>query len=203
VIEPVVLDGRVARLEPLTVDHVAPLSAAAQESRNTYGFTFVPDGEDATRAYVETALADHAAGVALPFVVCDRAREHVVGTTRFLDIECWGSVDTPSVVEIGSTWLAASAQRTGINTECKFLLLGHAFDSWTVHRVTLKTDARNARSRRAIERIGAKFEGVRRAHTVASDGGVRDSAYYSIVRSEWPDVAQHLRALMAREPTPQ
>ena len=201
-IEPVVFDGRVARLEPLASAHVAALAAAAQESRDTYGFTSVPDGAEATRSYVDAALADQANGVALPFVVCDRARDLVVGTTRFLDIECWDEADTPTVVEIGSTWLAASAQRTGINTECKYLLLRHAFDGWHVHRVTLKTDARNLRSRQAIERIGAQFEGVRRAHTVAADGGVRDSAYYSIVQSEWPAVEQHLCALMARGPVP-
>ncbi|MET0275509.1 MAG: GNAT family protein, partial [Acidimicrobiia bacterium] len=94
--------------------------------------------------------------------------------------------------EIGSTWLAASAQATPVNTEAKLLLLRHAFDTWRVERVTFKTDARNERSRRAIERIGATFEGVRRAHTIASDGTIRDSAYFSIVRSEWPAIEHEL-----------
>ena len=101
-------------------------------------------------------------------------------------------------MEIGATWLAASAQRTRCNTEAKYLLLSHAFDVWRVHRVTLKTDARNAQSRRGIERIGAVFEGVRRAHMPAQDGSIRDSAYYSIVRAEWPAVRKALEAALAR-----
>ncbi|MCM3923073.1 GNAT family N-acetyltransferase [Frankia sp. AiPs1] len=104
----------------------------------------------------------------------------------------------PSVAEIGSTWLAASAQRTAVNTETKLLLLGHAFDTWATLRVCLKTDARNARSRAAIERLGARFEGVRRAHVLAFDGTARDSAYYSIVRAEWPAVRAGLVARLAR-----
>jgi hypothetical protein len=98
------------------------------------------------------------------------------------------------VAEIGSTWLASSAQRSGSNTESKLLMLSHAFDSWGVLRVTLKTDSRNARSRRAIERIGARFEGIRRAHARAVDGSVRDTAYYSIIRPEWPGVRAALTA---------
>jgi len=100
------------------------------------------------------------------------------------------------VVEIGATWLAASAQRTRCNTEAKILMLAQAFDVWQVHRVSLKTDARNAKSRRAIERLGALFEGVRRADMPGSDGSVRDSAYYSIVRAEWPDVRKRLDATL-------
>nr|WP_157467028.1 GNAT family protein [Frankia sp. QA3] len=104
----------------------------------------------------------------------------------------------PSVAEIGGTWLAASAQRTAVNTEAKLLLLGHAFDAWATLRVCLKTDARNARSRAAIERLGARFEGVRRAHVLAFDGTARDSAYYSIVRAEWPGVRAGLIARLTR-----
>jgi RimJ/RimL family protein N-acetyltransferase len=198
-----VLEGRVARLEPLTTGHVGALTRAAHESRDTFGYTFVPDGEDAMRAYVDLALADRDAGLALPYAVRDCRGDRVVGSTRYLDIERWSEAREPTVVEIGSTWLCASAQRTGINTECKYLLLHQAFDEWEVHRVTFKTDARNERSRRAIERIGAQFEGVRRAHMVAADGGIRDSAYYSIIRSEWPQVSQHLLALMAARPLPE
>ncbi len=104
----------------------------------------------------------------------------------------------PSVAEIGGTWLAASAQRTAVNTEAKLLLLGHAFDTWAALRVCLKTDARNARSRAAIDRLGARFEGVRRAHVLALDGTARDSAYYSIVRAEWPGVRAGLIARLTR-----
>ena len=104
----------------------------------------------------------------------------------------------PTVVEIGSTWYAASAQRTALNAEVKLLLLSHAFDVWEVLRVTLKTDARNERSRAAIERLGARHEGIRRAHTIASDGTVRDTAYYSIVAAEWPAVREGLRRRLGR-----
>jgi RimJ/RimL family protein N-acetyltransferase len=102
------------------------------------------------------------------------------------------------VAEIGSTWLASSAQRTGCNTEAKLLMLGHAFDTWGVLRVTLKTDSRNTRSRRSIERTGGRFEGIRRAHARAVDGSVRDSAYYSIVATEWPNVSAALKVIMRK-----
>jgi RimJ/RimL family protein N-acetyltransferase len=105
----------------------------------------------------------------------------------------------PNALEIGSTWYAASAQRTAVNTECKFLLLTHAFEVWKVLRVVLKTDARNTRSRNAIQRIGAKFEGVRRRHSPASDGGVRDAAFFSIIREEWPQVREDLLRKLARQ----
>jgi RimJ/RimL family protein N-acetyltransferase len=120
-----------------------------------------------------------------------------VGATRFLNVEFWkwppGSprqrgTDVPDVVEIGGTWLAPSVQRTGINTEAKLLMLTHAFETWRVHRVSFLTDARNTRSRAAILRLGARFDGVLRANRVASDGGIRDTAAYSIVEGEWPEV---------------
>ena len=140
----------------------------------------------------------------MPFAILWNDR--VVGSTSYLDVQRWrwptGSrlqrTDHPDVVEIGATWLAASAQRTRCNTEAKLLMLAHAFDVWQVHRVSLKTDARNAKSRRAIERLGALFEGVRRADMPGADGSVRDSAYYSIVRAEWPDVRRKLEDALAR-----
>nr|WP_243407130.1 GNAT family protein [Frankia canadensis] len=110
-----------------------------------------------------------------------------------------GDLSTPpSVVEVGATWLAASAQRTGINVEAKLLLLGHAFDTWNALRVCLKTDVRNHRSRMAIERLGGRFEGIRRAHMLAIDGTARDSAYYSILGEEWPQVRTSLLARLTR-----
>ena len=161
----------------------------------------MPDGPDEARTYVEAALEDAAGGRAVPFAVRRLADDTLVGSTRFLDLEVFqdpapwppgigtGGVPTdqnpPSVAEIGSTWYAASAQRTPINTETKLLLLTHAFETWRSLRVTLKTDARNTASRRAIERIGGRFEGVRRVQTVATDGGLRDTAYFSIVAAEW------------------
>ena len=209
----VTLAGSRVRLEPLNRDHVGALVRAATEARDTYGFTLVPaDHEEMTR-YVDSALADQDTGWALPFAVYDLGGQAIVGSTRFLDLDYWSwppawppgrSVPRPdaipTVAEIGSTWLASSAQRTGCNTEAKLLLLGHAFDTWGVLRVTLKTDARNVRSRRAIERIGGRFEGVRRAHARAVDGSVRDTAYYSIVAAEWPAVATTLRTRVSALP---
>jgi N-acetyltransferase len=195
-------------LRPMTTDHIDALVAAASEDRTTYGFTPVPDGEAAMRAYVEGVLGDECAGWALPFVTTLTADGRVVGSTRFLDLDDWGAdrrvggpplgaAGTPRTAEIGATWLAASVQRTGVNTEAKLLMLCHAFDTWGTERITFKTDARNTRSRAAIERLGAHFEGIRRAHVPASDGAIRDSAYYSIVRTEWPDVRAGLEARLA------
>jgi RimJ/RimL family protein N-acetyltransferase len=201
VIEPVTIEGRVVRLEPLDRSHVDGLAAAASEDRSTYGYTWVPDGREATAEYVTEALAEHAAGNHVPFVVRSLATGNLVGVTRYLDIWCWDR-PVPTAVEIGGTWYAASAQRTGVNTECKLLLLTHAFETWEVARVALQTDARNARSRAAIERIGARFEGVRRAHKPAADGGLRDSAYFSITAEEWPEVKAGLERRLSATPAP-
>ena len=194
----VILKGQVVRLEPLEPSHVDPLVRAASEDHSTYGYTFVPATTSEMSAYVAAALEDEDAGWALPFVIRLAADQRVVGSTRFLDLDYWTGQGAPSVAEIGSTWLAASAQRTRVNTETKLLMLRHAFDDWEVARVTLKTDARNGRSRRAIERIGARFEGVRRAHVLATDGSIRDSAYFSIVSEEWPAVRDNLMTLLGR-----
>jgi len=200
------LVGEHVRLEPLSTAHVPALTAAAAENRSSYAFTRVPDGVPETDAWVRTALAEQAGGQVLPFAVVRTRDDAVVGSTRFLDMEVLGRPGValpdddypPTVVEVGSTWYAASAQRTPLNTEAKLLLLGHAFDVWGVLRVTLKTDARNERSRTAIARLGARFEGIRRAHTTASDGTIRDSAYYSIVGTEWPGVRAGLRRRLER-----
>jgi RimJ/RimL family protein N-acetyltransferase len=210
---PVVLIGRFVRLEPLSLDHVEALAAAAAPDRSTFGLTTVPDGVDGARGYVEAALAQQATGRELPFAVRRLADEQIVGSTRFLDLDVftWPAPspsvsgagplpadDTPpTVAEIGSTWYAASAQRTAVNTEAKLLLLSHAFEVWSALRVSFKTDARNQASRRAIERLGAQFEGIRRAHVPATDGTVRDSAYYSIMQDEWPSVRDRLIARLA------
>jgi len=206
VVERVVLTGRVVRLEPLSFEHIPGLIAAASESRTHYGLNWVPEGEREVTLYVNHALEQEGAGDHLPFVHVRLADGAVVGTTRFAELQPWqwppGSpmqrTDRPDTTEIGYTWLAASAQRTGINTDAKFLMLSHAFEVWDVHAVFLKTDARNERSRNAIARLGAKFEGVRRAERVAADGTVRDSAYFSIIAAEWPEVRAHLTELLAR-----
>ena len=206
-VEPVVLAGDVVTLRPMTTDDVDGLVAAASEDRATYGFTPVPNGELAMREYVEAVLEDQRGGWALPFVTTLTADGRVVGSTRFLDLDDWsgrrvggpplGALGTPRTAEIGATWLAASVQRTAVNTEAKLLMFRHAFDTWEAERITLKTDARNARSRAAIERLGAHFEGIRRAHVPASDGGIRDTAYYSILRDEWPGVRAGVEARLA------
>jgi RimJ/RimL family protein N-acetyltransferase len=202
--EDLVLAGRSVRLELLSADHVRGLAAAAAESRDTYLYSVVPDGESAARVYVADALAARAAGDQLPFATVRVSDGRVLGSTRFAELTPWtwpsGSTDQrhdrPDVTEIGHTWLAASAQRSGVNTEAKSLMLHHAFDVWEVHLVRLRTDRRNARSRAAIERLGARFEGVRRADRPAIDGSVRDSAFYSITRAEWPEVQQRLLTLL-------
>jgi len=199
----VILEGRYVRLEPLTRGHARALSAAAGGPRETYALTTVPEGESGALGYIETALRDEEAGRSLPFATVARSTGRVVGSTRFLSIEFWAwptghalqrGEDVPDVAEIGATWLAGEAQRTAINTEAKLLMLTHAFEEWRVHRVSLMTDARNERSRTAILRVGARFDGVIRAHRPSSDGLIRDTAAFSILESEWPAVKRQLHS---------
>jgi len=200
--EDLVLEGRRVRLEPLAAAHVPHLVAAAAQSRETYGFSPVPGSTSAMRAYVADAVADRVAGEALPFATRWLDEDRVVGTTRFSELEpwCWPPghpgqrAGRPDVTEIGHTWLAASAQRTGVNTEAKYLMLRHAFEVWEVHVVRWRTDRRNERSWRAIERLGATFEGIRRADRPGADGTVRDSAFFSMTRDEWPAARVRLEA---------
>lgn len=202
--EPFTLAGRHVRLEPLSLDHVPALVAAAGIDRSTYAWTFVPEPTPAAMTeYVEKALRKREAGNAMPFATIDIARGLVVGSTRFAEIERfdWPEGD-PSAravdsVEIGWTWLSAEAQRTAINTEAKYLMLRYAFEVWGVHRLYLKTDSRNERSRKAIERIGAQFEGVLRQHSRASVGDVRDTAFFSFISSDWPAAKAALEAKLA------
>lgn len=211
----VALRGDVVHLDPLLEAHATELHAAASEGRSTYNFTFVPSTLDEMEEYVAIALEDERTGWAVPFVIRLADTGRIVGTTRFLDLAYWTDppawppgrpssggalAGPPSVAEIGSTWLAASVQRTAVNTETKLVMLQYAFEVWEVHRITLKTDVRNERSRRSIERLGATFEGVRRAHLPALDGTVRDSAFYSIIRDEWPEVLAGLQRRLATSP---
>lgn len=205
-VAPVTLGNDAVLLEPLSHDHAEALLRASTGARDSFGFTWVPPTAEAMRAYIDLALAEQARGVSLPFATCDARTGQPVGSTRFMSIERWTWVAgsplqrTPAhadVVEIGSTWLGPEAQRSAVNTNAKLLMLTHAFDAWQVHRVTLKTDARNTRSRAAIARIGGHFDGVLRAHMPASDGRVRDTAYFTILRDEWPAVGEHLRAMAA------
>jgi RimJ/RimL family protein N-acetyltransferase len=168
----------------------------------------VPADEPSMVGYIESALRDGEAGRALPFATIAKGTgakspTRVVGSTRFGNIEFWPwppynanqrGRDLPDVAEIGWTWLAADVQRTPVNTEAKLLMLAHAFETWRVHRVSLMTDARNERSRNAILRIGARFDGVIRAQRPASDGAIRDTAAFSILDHEWPMVKQQLHS---------
>jgi N-acetyltransferase len=188
------LEGTRVILEPLALSHVAALVAAASESRDTYGFADVPDGPHQMEVYVRRALV---ATGEVPFAIVSQGR--VVGSTRFLRLEHWSRLDdrlpdVPHVADIGWTWLAASAQGTGVNTEAKFLMLRHAFETWRVFRVAIKVDVPNARSRRAVESLGAKLDGIRRAERLGEDGTARDCAWYSIVEDEWPAVKERLQA---------
>jgi N-acetyltransferase len=201
-----ILQGREVLLRPLELGDASSLAQAAAESREQYRYTPVPSGLAEAQAYIHQALSQRDAGQRYPFTILLLGR--IVGTTSYRDFQPWdwpaGSSlqrqDRPDVCEIGYTWLAASAQRTRCNTEAKYLLLSHAFETWQVHRVTLRTDARNQRSRSAIERLGARFEGIRRADVPGTDGTVRDSAFYSIIAAEWPDVRDRLRNFLSAQP---
>ncbi len=198
-IEPVTLKGSSVVLRPLSRDDVPAMRALAGGPRGTFEWAFVPT-PDQVPHYVETALAMVERKAALVFAVCRPAGE-MVGCTRLFDLQRWdwppgtdprAGQDVLDAAEIGYTWLAEAVQRTQVNTEAKLLLLRHAFGAWRCHRVTLKTDQRNSRSRRAIERLGAHFDGVLRAFQPAADGRPRDTAYYTILAGEWPRVEQRL-----------
>lgn len=202
--KPIVLQGKRVRLEPLTLEHLPVLLELA--GLEDYPLTILPKTEVGMRSYIQTALDMQAKGNAVPFVTVDKFSNKAVGSTRFANFEFWswpgGSPlarpGWPDAVEIGWTWLAPQAQRSGINTEAKLLQLSHAFEVWQVRRLILKTDARNMRSRDAIERIGGKLDGILRAHLPASDGGIRESALFSILQTEWPEVKVRLQGFLAR-----
>jgi RimJ/RimL family protein N-acetyltransferase len=198
--EAVTLPGKYVRLEPLDHSHIDGLVAAAAQDPSLYHWSVVPQDKAAVTRYIDSALAWREAGMALPFATVRIADGAVIGSTRFFDIEGWAWPQdhprhghrNPDVCEIGYTWLSQSAIRTAANTEAKLLMLTHAFESWQVLRVCLHTDARNQRSRAAIERIGGRFEGILRAHRMAADNTPRDSARYSIVAAEWTEVNRSL-----------
>ena len=202
------LAGKVVRLEPLRPQHVPGLVAAAAGGAELYRWSLVPQDETAIRQYVETAVAARDDGSAVPFAVVRVADDTVIGSTRFFDFDYWAWPEGPDrtgtgrpgpdTCEIGYTWLSPRVIRTGANTEMKRLMLTHAFETWQVSSVCLHTDARNQRSRDAMERIGARYEGVLRAHRLSADGKPRDSARFSVTAAEWPAVRQHLEDLAAK-----
>lgn len=196
------LTGTHVQLEPLSLDHVHQLVVAANEDRSSYRWTPVPETVGAMTSYVSALLADAEANRVIPFAQRRLSDLRVIGCTRYLEIRYWTGRDVPDEVEIGGTWLAASAQRTAINTEAKLLLMTQAFETWNVRRLAIYTDARNTQSRDAIVRIGATFEGIlrnNRASAVAGEIGMtRNTAAHSIIDSEWPVVRAGLRHRLER-----
>jgi RimJ/RimL family protein N-acetyltransferase len=191
VVEPVTLAGRWARLEPIGPEHADDLVAAAGDEA-IWRYIPLDLGQEATmREWIAASIADREAGTVLRFAIVDQASGRAVGSTSLFDIR-----PKDRGIEIGWTWLGKGAQRTGINTECKYLLLRHCFEELGAIRVQLKTHRLNFQSRRAIERIGAQFEGILRNHVVMPDGTYRDSAYYSVIEGEWPAVKRHLEMMM-------
>lgn len=198
--EDLVLLGRHVRLESLEHRHVDGLVAAAAADPTLYEWSPVPRGKAEATSYINTALAWRDTGSAVPFAILRVDDGVVLGSTRFWNLERWSwpqghpshGRDLPDACEIGYTWLTRSAIRTAANTEAKLLMLTHAFETWQVLRVCFHTDARNERSRAALERIGGQFEGILRAHRMAADYTPRDSVRYSIVASEWPAVKRRL-----------
>ena len=190
---PVTLEGHGVRLEPLAREHRDALAKAAADGELwRLWFTSVPEPQQAD-AYIAQALAGRDAGHMLPFVVRELTSGAIAGSTRYHDI-----IKDASRVEIGYTWYAKRWQKSHVNTACKLLLLGHAFDALECKVVGLRTDNFNFTSQRAIEALGAKKDGVLRHHAVRRDGTVRDSVMYSIVLSEWPDVKHHLELRLQR-----
>jgi RimJ/RimL family protein N-acetyltransferase len=195
--EPTTLEANGIRLEPLSLQHAAELSAAAADGKLwELWYTSVPGPEQMT-AYLDHALRGQQAGHMLPWVVRDLASAQVLGTTRYHDI--LAEVDR---VEIGYTWYAKRCQRTHVNTTCKLMLLEHAFATLGCQVVGLRTDNFNFTSQRAIEALGGKRDGVIRHHLKRRDGSVRDTVMYSIVRGEWPNVRTHLRFRLAKHGMP-
>jgi RimJ/RimL family protein N-acetyltransferase len=191
--EPVTLESPLVRLEPLAIEHVPALEDAARDGELwNLRVTSVPaPGEMAS--YVQAALQGLEAGHMLPFAVRDLASGAVVGTTRYHDI-----VMTVERLEIGYTWYARRAQRSHVNTTCKLLLMTHAFETLVARVVGWRTDNYNFASQRAIERLGAKKDGVLRHHALRRDGTVRDTVMYSLMAGEWPEVKAHLQYQLAK-----
>jgi len=193
-VNPVVLEGKHARLEPMTEAHVSAL-AEIGVGQDFWNFMVYGDmnNEEDMRGWVMDILSRAEKGTDLPFVVTHLESGRIAGATRYLNI-----MPNDRGLEIGGTWYGVDFQRTAVNTECKYLLLTHAFETLGCIRVQLKTDSRNERSQKAIERIGAKKEGVLRNHMILPDGYIRHSVYYSILDSEWGDVKREFEEMLKR-----
>lgn len=193
-VKPITLIGQTVRLEPLSFDHVGDLAVAGADESiwqwMLYGKVTTPER---MFAWVTDRLKEQAAGSDLPFAVIHQASNRAIGATRYMDIR-----PKDRGLEIGGTWYAVAYQRTAVNTECKYLLLQHAFEKLGCIRVQFKTDLRNVRSQQALERLGAVKEGILRNHMITPDGTIRHSVYYSILDSEWPTVKAALEERMHR-----
>jgi RimJ/RimL family protein N-acetyltransferase len=192
----VTLTGRHVTLTPVTLDDVPGLVRAASGDRTTFRWSTIPDNLEGMTAVIQKQLDDQAGGTAVPFVTRRSDTGEIIGMTRFLLLRWWLGRSYPDAAEIGGTFYAAPWQRTACNTEAKLLLMSHAFDVWDVQRLDLKSDARNERSRRAMERLGAQFEGVLRSwqpsQVDGEEGMTRDSSMYSILPPEWPAIKARL-----------
>lgn len=192
-VDPVVLRGRYATLEPLAREHEAAVRAAAADGELwKLWYTGVP-APSTTAAWIDTALGMRERAGALPFVVRDNATGDAVGSTRYFNVEA-----AHRRLEIGHTWYAQRAQRTAINTECKLLLLGHAFETLGCIAVEFRTNFFNFRSREAILKLGARQDGILRNHQILADGTLRDTVVFSIIATEWPAVKRHLAYRLER-----
>ena len=196
-----VLEGALVRLEPLDHRHAPDLAVAAEEDRSSYAFTWVPRAAEVGQ-YIEAQLARAATGRLAPYAQVAKSSGRAVGATAYWDPRLWPVGDHLCAIQVGFTWLARSAQGTGLNLEPKLLLFRNAFEKWGVARVDLKTDARNSRPRAAIEGVGARFEGVlrnwSRSWAPGEEGRLRNSAIYSIIATEWPDCRLRLEERLAR-----
>ncbi len=193
-VEPVILDGKFVRLEPMDEKHLDGLWEAGDDEALWQLIPTTVSSRDDMQKYIETALADRDKGVALPLVTIEQISGKVIGSTRF------GNIDISNRrTEIGWTWINQSWQRTAVNTEAKLLMLTHAFETWKCIRVELKTDVLNERSRNAILRIGAKQEGIFRNHVICDTGRFRDSIYFSIIETEWESVKANLTSKLTDE----
>ena len=189
IVAPVTLEGRYVRLEPLAKVHLAGLAEVGLDEELWRWIPTQVRTAEEMAAYIETALEEQARGVSLPFAIVEKAAGRAIGSTRY------GNIDrTHHRVEIGWTWVAREWQRTAVNTEAKYLLLRHAFETLGCIRVELKTDSLNEKSHAAILRIGAQHEGIFRNHMITASGRIRHSAHYSIIDSEWPAVKTRLES---------
>ena len=192
-LDPVTLTGHLVELAPMTHEHLDELAALGTEENIWTHYVATYETRDKMAAYIDQCLAEQQRRVSLPFVIREQASGALVGGTRYMNVD-----RANYRLEIGSSWLHPQWQRTGINTETKYLLLIHAFETLKTMRVELKTDAWNTPSRVAMERLGAQFEGVFRYHMIRHDGRIRHSAYYAFVHPDWPATKTHIEGLMRR-----